>query len=102
MTEPQRPPISIGDRVRVKPGVTDLVCSQIELGGFTGVVTEADGDLRRVDWDPATLAAMPESYRHRWREDALPADHLWLPLTDLDPAAEARAGVNVQDDTATK
>ena len=86
MTESQKPPVQPGDRVRVKPGVTDLVCSQIELGGFTGVVTATDGDMCRVDWDPATLAAMPENYRQRWQEDALPADHLWLPADDLEPA----------------
>jgi hypothetical protein len=85
MTEPQKPEVDVGSRVRVKPGVTDLVCSRIELGGFTGVVAATDGDLCRVDWDSATLAAMPESYRQRWHEDALPADHLWLPATDLEP-----------------
>lgn len=85
MTEPQKAPVRLGDRVRVKPGVTDLVCSQIELAGFHGVVSAIDGDLCRVDWDPATLAAIPESYRQRWQEDALPADHLWLPADDLEP-----------------
>ncbi len=86
MTESQKPPVQQGDRVRVKPGVTDLVCSQIELAGFTGVVTATDGDMCRGDWDSATLAAMPESYRQRWQEDALPDDHLWLPADDLEPA----------------
>jgi hypothetical protein len=86
MTEPQKPAVSVGDRVRVKPGVTDLVCSQIELGGFTGVVAATDGDLCRVDWDLATFSAMPESYQQRWQEEGLPADHLWLPADDLEPA----------------
>ncbi len=91
MTESQKPPVSVGDRVRVKPGVTDLVCEQIELAGFVGVVAETDGDMCRVDWDPATLAAMPESYRQRWLEDALPADHLWLPSDDLEQAGGHRS-----------
>ncbi len=86
MTDAQQPEVNVGDRVRVKPGVTDLVCEQIELAGFTGVVAAADGDMRRVDWDRATLAAMPESYRQRWQEDALPIDRLWLPAGDLEPA----------------
>ncbi len=86
MTDAQQPDMTVGDRVRVKGGVTDLVSSDLELGGFTGVVTDTDGDMRRVDWDQATLAAMPESYRQRWQDDALPTDHLWLPADDLEPA----------------
>jgi len=87
MNESQKPEVRVGDRVRVKPGVTDLVSSELVLAGFTGVVAETDGDMRRIDWDRDTMAAMPENYRQRWKEDAMPTDHLWLPADDLEPIA---------------
>lgn len=86
MTEPKKREVRVGDRVRVKPGVTDLVCSEIELSGYSGVVAATDGDMCRVDWDTTTVNSMPEAYCRRWQEDALPTDHLWLPSDDLEPA----------------
>jgi len=75
----------VGDRVKVKPDVTDVMSSNIALGGWAGVVGQVDEDKVQVLWDEATLSRMPSAHRKHWESDALPTDSLWLPRQALIP-----------------
>jgi len=70
--------IRLGDRVRVKPGRTDIAYDEILLEGWTGTVCEVNGDMCCVRWSDETLERMPEKYRQRWQGEGLPVDSLWL------------------------
>jgi hypothetical protein len=85
MPDPAKEEFTVGDRVRVRPGVTDVMSSDMVLGGWTGAVAEIDGEMCCVRWDEETLAKMPSSYREHWQADALPVDSLWLSQRDLEP-----------------
>lgn len=55
-----------GAAVRVKPGVTAPDLPEFSIEGWTGTVTEVSGrkGARRyfIEWDTATLNAMPPDY----------------------------------------
>ena len=53
-------------RIRVKPGVNSSEFPEISLAGWTGTVVETAGKPPAqsviIEWDAATLAAMPADY----------------------------------------
>lgn len=55
-----------GSRIRVKPGVNSPEFPEISLAGWTGTVVETTGKPPEqkviIEWDAATLAAMPAEY----------------------------------------
>ena len=55
-----------GSRVRVKPGVNSPEFPEISLVGWTGTVVETTGKppVQKViiEWDSATIEAMPSDY----------------------------------------
>ncbi|MCX7408535.1 MAG: hypothetical protein NTZ32_10670 [Planctomycetales bacterium] len=55
-----------GTRVRVKPNVASPEFSEVSLAGWTGAVMEVTGKPPAqkiiVEWDGATVAAMPPDY----------------------------------------
>ncbi len=55
-----------GSRIRVKQAVNSPEFPEISLAGWTGVVVETSGkppELKViVEWDAATIAAMPAEY----------------------------------------
>ena len=55
-----------GARIRVKPGVNSSEFPEISLAGWTGTVVETSGKPPAqsviIEWDAATLAAMPADY----------------------------------------
>lgn len=59
--------LAAGAAVRVKSGVNLPEFPQQPIGGWTGTVAEQRGrgaDLQYIiEWDEATIAAMPQSYR---------------------------------------
>lgn len=58
-----------GTKVRVREGVTSPEFPEIPLSGWTGLVVEAQGKPPAVqviiEWDDATMAAMPADYVSR-------------------------------------
>ena len=55
-----------GSRVRVKPTVQSPEFPEISLGGWIGTVVEMSGKPTEqkvlIEWDVATIAAMPADY----------------------------------------
>ena len=55
-----------GSRIRVKPGVSSPEFPEISLAGWTGTIVESTGKPPEqkviIEWDAATLAAMPAEY----------------------------------------
>ena len=55
-----------GSRIKVKPGVNSPEFPEISLAGWTGAVVETTGKPPEqkviIEWDSATLAAMPKDY----------------------------------------
>ncbi len=69
------PAIPIGTRVQVKQGVTSPDMPDFPLEGWTGTISEvaAKKPPRKymVEWDDATLDAMPAAYREFCEEKQL-------------------------------
>ncbi len=61
--------LDAGARVRVKAGVSSPEFPEVSLGNWTGAVVEVSGKPPAqkflVEWDDATLAAMPADYVSR-------------------------------------
>ena len=55
-----------GSRIRVKSGVQSPEFPEISLAGWTGTVVETSGKPPEqkviIEWDAATIAAMPGTY----------------------------------------
>ena len=58
--------LGVGARVRVKAGTSVPEMPDVSCGGWTGAVVETSGKKSNtqyvIEWDDATLAAMPETY----------------------------------------
>jgi hypothetical protein len=58
--------LAVGARIRVKSGTNIPEVPEVACGGWTGTIVEATGKKPNtkyvVEWDDATLAAIPESY----------------------------------------
>jgi len=69
------PRFQVGDKVRVKPGVSDPDFPDMPLGGWTGTVTEIiehEGQINCVfKLDDQTLASIHPIYRRRCERDGL-------------------------------
>ncbi len=63
------PRFKIGDKVRVKSGVSEPDYPDIPLGGWTGTVTEIIEERRKIECvfelDDRTLASLHPIYRKR-------------------------------------
>lgn len=82
------PRFKVGDKVRVKYGVTVPDFEYIPLGGWTGIVTEvekADDPITyEIEWDTRTLDGMHPVYRNRCERDGLGLEAMWLSEEDLE------------------
>ena len=79
-----------GARVRVRPGVPSPEFPELSLAGWTGEVSETAGKKPAVqyviEWDAATLAAMPPDYVARCEQQGLYHRMACLKEDDLEPA----------------
>jgi hypothetical protein len=86
---PSPPRFNVGDRVRVRPGVSDPDYSDIPWSGWAGVVDEVQARKRSrlyaVRWSPETLAAGHPVYFLRCKLDGTEPDLAWLEEKDLEP-----------------
>jgi hypothetical protein len=75
----------VGDRVRVKRGVTDVDYPDMLIGGWSGVVSrvEKSGDCMVV-WSRETLDAVDPIFKKRCVRDGLELERYWLPEGDLE------------------
>jgi hypothetical protein len=67
--------LSVGTRIRVKPGSSAPEFPDISIADWTGTITEIkkkkSGLQYMVEWDEATLTKMPDAYRQRCEEQRL-------------------------------
>jgi hypothetical protein len=78
-----------GNKVRVKPGISDPDFPDIPLGGWSGTVTEVEQTDNQITyeirWDKRTLGGMPPVYRKRCERDGLDLEMMWLGEEDVEP-----------------
>lgn len=59
----------VGQKIRVKPGIASPEFPDISIEGWTGMVAETSGKAPAVkfiiEWDDATVDAMPKTYIER-------------------------------------
>lgn len=76
----------IGDKVRVRHGVTDNDYPDMPLGGWTGTISETyDGDTYLVRWSEQTLASIHTVYKSRCENDGLDYEQYSIGANDLEP-----------------
>ena len=79
-----------GTRIRVKPGVVSPEFSDVSLAGWTGSVMEVSGRPPAqkfiVEWDSATILAIPADYVSRCEAQLLFHAMACLDQDDLEPA----------------
>src|SRR5208283_446106 len=82
------PRFKVGDKVRVKSGVSDPDFPDMPLGGWTGTVTEIiehEGQINCVfKLDDRTLKTLHPVYRKRCERDGLDFDIMGLGEEDLE------------------
>ena len=76
------------DLVRVTHGVADPDFPDIPLGGWAGIVTKVDEQVREplflVEWNQSTLDNMPPIFHKRCDRDGLEETSSWLGNKDLE------------------
>ncbi len=87
---PSGPPrFAVGDKVRVRAGVTDPDYPDFPLGGWAGVVEDFNPTptetLYFIEWNEDTLEEAHPAYFRRCERDELEAEHSWLGEADLEP-----------------
>jgi hypothetical protein len=82
--------LAVGARVRVKSGTSVPENPDVACGGWTGTVIEATGKKPNtkyvIEWDDATLAALPESYLRTCEAQGLFYRMVCLDGASLEPA----------------
>jgi hypothetical protein len=75
-----------GDKVRVKAGVVDPDFPDIEIGGWSGMITAFDDTGFQVQWDNETLRNMSDGIIEACEAAGLSWHVMWLRRMDLEPA----------------
>jgi hypothetical protein len=69
------PRLRVGDKVRVKPGIRDVLFPDIRLGGWSGTVTKIIKEQGQINYlfklDDRTLACLHPTYRERCERQGL-------------------------------
>jgi hypothetical protein len=96
---------TVGDRVRVRPGVADPDFPDLPLGGWAGTVAEVDDrspPTYRVRWGRETLLAVHPVHRKRAERDGFEIGEMWLGAGDLEPDDGAKVAVEQPTNITTK
>lgn len=76
----------VGDKVRVKHGVTDVDYPDMPMGGWAGKITEVQGtDTFTIRWSQETLDAIHPVFENRCEIDGLDHEEYVLTGEDLEP-----------------
>jgi len=76
----------IGDKVRVKHGITDVEYPDMPMGGWAGTISEIHKDgMYTVRWSGETLAAIHPVFKNRSERDGMVLEEYWLGDDDLEP-----------------
>ena len=80
-----------GSRIRVKPGVNSPEFPDISMAGWTGAIVEVSGKPPEhkviLEWDSATITAMPAEYVSRCESQQLYHIMASLPGSDVEVLA---------------
>jgi hypothetical protein len=77
---------NVGDRVRVRQGVTDVDHPDMPLGGWAGSIARVyRNGLYLVRWSPETLENAPPSYRTRSKREGKKCEEYRFWERDLEP-----------------
>ena len=106
MAKTKSPPkFSVGEAVRVKPGVNDPDFPDIPFGGWAGTVLEvADGKRRsyHIQLNARTLKSIHPIYHKRCERDGLEVDHVWMLEVDLEPDSGEPVAIEQPTSPVTK
>lgn len=74
----------VGDKVRVKHGISDPDYPDMPLGGWAGTIAEVHEDgMYTVRWSRETLAAIHPVFKKRCERDGTSLEEYWLAGGDL-------------------
>ena len=79
---------TLGDVVRVRPGVNDPDFPDIPIGGWEGKIAEIENGnppIYLIRWNQQTLACIHPIYRKRCERDGLDFEEMRLGEVDLEP-----------------
>ena len=79
---------SVGDAVRVKPGVTDPDFPDMPLGGWAGTISlveNSDPPAYLVELNEQTIESIHPVYLKRCERDDFESDRVWMLEEDLEP-----------------
>jgi hypothetical protein len=97
---------AVGDRVRVRRGVTDPDFPDLPIGGWAGTVVEVQTQESPptclVRWGRATLDAVHPVFRKRSERDGFDIGEMWLGHDDLEPDDGAGVGIEQPSALVTK
>src|SRR3989304_5292679 len=90
MTKKRRQPapakFKVGDRVRVKHGITDVDYPDMPLGGWAGTIIEVHKDgMSEIRWSEETLASIHPVIKKRCEKDGLSLEQYGLDEGGLEP-----------------
>ncbi|WP_166821398.1 hypothetical protein [Thalassoroseus pseudoceratinae] len=84
---------ALGTPVRVRPGITAPEFPDVECAGWTGVVRDTIGKKSDpqyvVEWDDATISAMPDGYEQQCEEKNLLFSMSCFTEAQLEPIPES-------------
>jgi len=85
---PINPRFQVGTKVRVKPGISDVLFPDMPLGGWAGTVTEIINEQGQINYlfklDDRTLASIHPLYRKRCDRDGLDFEIMSLREKELE------------------
>ncbi len=92
MSKPDKPAAgrnhAVGDRVRVRRGVTDPDFPDLPIGGWVGTVAEIEPGssppIYRIRWSPEILLAVHPIYRKRAERDGFEIGEMSLGADDIE------------------
>lgn len=97
---------AVGDRVRVRRGVTDPDFPDLPIGGWAGTVAEVDArsspPTYLVRWSRETLLAVHPVHRKRAERDGFEIGEMWLGADDLEPDDGSPVSVEPPTNIVTK
>jgi len=77
--KPTMTKFKIGDKVRVRHGITDVEYPDMPMGGWAGTIAEIHDDgMYTVRWSRETLAAIHPVFKKRCERDGMALEEYWL------------------------
>jgi len=96
---------AVGDRVRVRRGVTDPDYPDLPIGGWAGAVVQLENGLPPtylIRWSRDTLLAVHPVHRKRAERDGFEIGEMWLGADDLEPDGGGEIAVEQPTNIVTR